>query len=289
MIPEDLDAWRTWIGRAEESRDIIDPGRARAMQAALDDPGAPLGPGDALPPLWHWLYFWTLAPTAALGPDGHAARGGFLPPIDLPRRMWAGSRVSFPRPLPIGAAATRRSEITDVTLKEGRSGPLAFVTVRHQVATDEGICIEEEQDIVYRAAPAPGAGLPPGEPAPIGAAWRREMAPDPVLLFRYSALTFNGHRIHYDLKFSTEVDGYPGLVVHGPLLATLMVDLARRERPEARVVAFEFRAQRPIFDTAPYLVAGTPTADGAAAEVWVAGPDGCYASRGRIELVERVS
>jgi 3-methylfumaryl-CoA hydratase len=284
MMPKDLEAWRAWIGRVEESRDVIDPLRARAMQAALDDPGAPLGPGDALPPLWHWLYFWTVAPEAELGPDGHAARGGFLPPIDLPRRMWAGSRVSFPRPLPVGAAATRRSEIADVTLKEGRSGPLAFVTVRHQVATDEGICVEEEQDLVYRAAPAPGAGSRPGEPAPATAAWRREMAPDPVLLFRYSALTFNGHRIHYDLKFSTEVEGYPGLVVHGPLLATLMVELARRERPEARVTGFEFRAQRPIFDTAPYLVAGAPAADGASAELWVAGSDGCYASRGRIEL-----
>ena len=284
MTPKDLDAWRTWVGRVEESRDAIDPLRARAMQAALDDPGPPLGPGDALPPLWHWLYFWTLAPEAELGPDGHAARGGFLPPIDLPRRMWAGSRVSFPRPLPIGAAATRRSEIVDLSLKEGRSGPLAFVTVRHQVATDEGICIEEEQDIVYRAAPTPGAGSRPGEPAPREAAWRREMPPDPVLLFRYSALTFNGHRIHYDLKFTTEVEGYPGLVVHGPLLATLMVDLARRERPEARVARFEFRAQRPIFDTAPYVVAGAPTADGTGAEGWVASVDGCYASRGRNEL-----
>jgi len=283
-MSHDLESWRAWVGRVEESRDTIDLLRARTMQAALDDPAAPLGPGDALPPLWHWLYFWSVAPGAALGPDGHPSRGDFLPPIDLPRRMWAGSRVSFPRPLPLGAAATRRSEIAEVSLKEGRSGPLAFVTVRHQVATDEGICVEEEQDIVYRAAPAPGAGSQPGEPAPATAAWRREMAPDPVLLFRYSALTFNGHRIHYDLKFSTEVDGYPGLVVHGPLLATLMVDLARRERPEARVARFEFRARRPIFDTAPYVVAGAPAADGASAEVWVTDPDGCYASRGRIEL-----
>ena len=279
----DLEAWRAWVGRVEESKDTIDPLRARAMQAALDDPGPPLGPGDALPPLWHWLYFWTVAPEAELGPDGHPVLGGFLPPIDLPRRMWAGSRVSFPRPLPLGAAATRRSEILQVSLKEGRSGPLAFVTVRHQVATDDGICIEEEQDLVYRAAPTPGEVPRAGEPAPATAAWRREMAPDPVLLFRYSALTFNGHRIHYDLKFATEDEGYPGLVVHGPLLATLMVELARRERPAARVAQFEFRAQRPVFDTAPYVVAGAPAADGASAEVWVTDPDGCYASRGRVE------
>ena len=284
MTAKDLESWRAWIGRVEESRDTIDPLRARAMQAALDDPGAPLGPGDALPPLWHWLYFWTVAPAAELGPDGHPARGGFLPPIDLPRRMWAGSRVAFPRPLPIGAAATRRSEITEVTLKEGRGGPLAFVTVRHQIGTDAGICVEEEYDIVYRAAAAPGATPRPGEPAPATALWRREMPPDPVLLFRYSALTFNGHRIHYDRKFVTESEGYPGLVVHGPLLATLMVGLARRERPEARVARFEFRAERPIFDTAPYSVAGAPTPDGASAEVWVVDPDGSYASRGRIVL-----
>ncbi len=280
----DLEAWRAWVGRVEESKDTIDPLRARAMQAALDDPGPPLGPGDALPPLWHWLYFWTVAPEAELGPDGHPGLGGFLPPIDLPRRMWAGSRVSFPRPLPLGAAATRRSEILQVSLKEGRSGPLAFVTVRHQMATDEGVCIEEEQDLVYRAAPTAGELPRAGEPAPATAAWRREMAPDPVLLFRYSALTFNGHRIHYDLKFATEDEGYPGLVVHGPLLATLMVELARRERPAARVAGFEFRAQRPVFDTAPYVVAGAPAADGTSAEVWVTDPDRCYASRGRIEF-----
>jgi 3-methylfumaryl-CoA hydratase len=283
-VSPDLEAWRAWVGRVEAVSDSIDPLRARAMQAALDDPAPPLTPGDALPPLWHWLYFWTVAPEAELGPDGHAARGGFLPPIDLPRRMWAGSRVSFPRPLPLGAAATRRSEITEVSLKEGRNGTLAFVTVRHQVSTEAGVCVDEEQDIVYRAAPAPGERPRPGEPAPASAAWRREMAPDPVLLFRYSALTFNGHRIHYDHKFTTEVEGYPGLVVHGPLLATLMVELARRERPEARVARFEFRAERPVFDTAPYLVAGAPAADGASAEVWVTDPDGYYASRGRVDL-----
>ncbi len=283
-MSSDLDHWRDWIGRAEEVSDTIEPARARAMQAALDDPGAPLGPGDALPPLWHWLYFWDVMPASALGAEGHPARGGFLPPIDLPRRMWAGSRVSFPRPLPVGAAATRRSEIAEVTLKEGRSGPLVFVTIHHRVATSEGVCIEEAQDLVFRGAPDPGARPRPGEPAPGAAAWRREMAPDPVLLFRYSALTFNGHRIHYDRKFTTEVEGYPGLVVHGPLLATLMVDLARRERPKARVAHFEFRAERPIFDTAPYMVGGAPAADGASAEVWVADPGGRYASRGRIEL-----
>ncbi len=280
----DLERWRAWIGRSHETEDTIDVGRARALQAALDDPADPLGPGDPLPPLWHWLYFWTLAPASALGAEGHPARGGFLPPIEAPRRMWAGSRVRFFEPLPLGANARQRLEIADVRLKEGRSGRLVFVTVRHQVATAEDLCIEEEQDLLFRDEPQPGETARPGEPAPEPAPWRRAVAPDPVLLFRYSALTFNGHRIHYDLKFATEDEGYPGLVVHGPLLATLMVDLVRRERPKARVAAFEFRAERPVFDIAPFMVAGAPAPDGKSAELWVTDADGCYASRGRAEL-----
>ena len=283
-MSEDLERWRAWIGRHEEVADTIDLGRARAMQATLDDPGAPLGPGDALPPLWHWLYFWDVMPGAALGSEGHPARGGFLPPIEAPRRMWAGSRLSFLRPLPLRATATRRSEIADLRLKEGRSGRLVFVTVRHQVATSDGPCVEEEQDLVFRDQPRPGETARPGEPAPADAPWHRRVPPDPVLLFRYSALTFNGHRIHYDLKFATEDEGYPGLVVHGPLLATLMVDLVRRARPEARVATFEFRAELPILDTAPFTVAGAPAPDGRSAELWVADPDGFYASRGRVAL-----
>ena len=272
-MTSDLEAWRAWIGRSEESLDSIDPLRARAMQAALDDPGPLLGPGDALPPLWHWLYFWTVAAAADLGPDGHPVRGGFLPPIDLPRRMWAGSRVAFPRPLRIGAQATRRSEITEVRLKEGRSGPLAFVTVRHQVSTDEGVCIEEEQDIVYRAAAALGTVPRPGEPAPATTAWRRDIDPDPVLLFRYSALTFNGHRIHYDRPYATEIEGYPGLIVHGPLIATLLLQLAGDEtgRPPAR---FAFQAKRPLFDTAPFEILGRMEADGASCALWATDPEG---------------
>lgn len=276
--------WRAWIGRTQEVEDTIDLGRARALQATLDDPAPPLEAGDPLPPLWHWLYFWSPAPGAALGPDGHPARGGFLPPIDLPRRMWAGSRVAFHRALPIGARASRRSTIADVRFKEGRSGALAFVTVRHEVASAEGACLSDEHDIVYRAARRPGEAPSPGEPAPAAAPWGREVRPDPVLLFRYSALTFNGHRIHYDRPYATEVEGYPGLVVHGPLLATLMVEQARRERPRARVTSFAFRALRPICDTAPFTVAGRPSRDGAGAELWVADPEGWLAMQGRAEF-----
>ena len=279
-----LERWRAWIGRNMTAEDVIDVDRTRAMQATLDDIGAPLVAGDPLPPLWHWMYFWIVAPASELGPEGHPARGGFLPPIELPRRMWAGSRLSFPRPLPLGVRATRRSEIADVQVKQGRSGPLAFVTVRHEISTTEGLCIDEEHDLVFRAAPKAGQATRPGSAAPVQAAWRHEMPPDPVLLFRYSALTFNGHRIHYDLKFATETEGYPGLVVHGPLLATLMLELVRQERPKARVARFAFRAERPIFDTAPFVVAGCPGSDDHSAELWVAGPDGVYASRGQAEL-----
>ena len=282
-------AWRDWLGRARVLDDVIDPGRARAMQATLDDSGEAsdkplLAPGDALPPLWHWLYFWSAAPWGSLGRDGHAARGGFLPPIALPRRMWAGSRLDFHRPLPLGAEARCRSSIADITFKQGRSGQLAFVTVRHEVSAGGTLCLSDEHDIVYREEPDPKAAPRPAAPAPAQAAWRREVRPDPVLLFRYSALTFNGHRIHYDRPYATGVEGYPGLVVHGPLLATLMLELARARRPEARIARFAFRALSPVFDGAPFRVAGDPAADGSGADLWVASPQGELAMRGRADF-----
>ncbi len=280
---DEMKAWQDWVGREHSLEDTIDLGRARALQASLDDKGAALNPGDALPPLWHWMYFWSATPGSALGPDGHAARGGFLPPIDLPRRMWAGSRVSFLHPLPLGVAATRKSSITGIRFKEGRSGQLAFVTVRHEVSAQGTLCIADEQDIAYREAAKTGEESPPGEDAPRDAAWAREIHPDPVLLFRYSALTFNGHRIHYDQPYATGVEGYPGLIVHGPLLATLMVELARAARPDTSIASFQFRALSPIFDTAPFTVAGRPDDDdGQAADLWIVNPQGKLAMRGRI-------
>ena len=215
-VSAERERWRDWIGREQTAEDVLDAGRARALQATLDDTGKALEAGDPLPPLWHWIYFWTVAPPSMLGPDGHPERGGFLPPIELPRRMWAGSRVTFHRPLPVGAAAARRSRIKDVRITKGRNGRLAFVTVRHEITADGEPSIEDEHDIVYRAAPRPGETPRPGDPAPKDTPWRHEITADPVLLFRYSALTFNGHRIHYDLKHATEVEDYPGLVVHGP-------------------------------------------------------------------------
>jgi 3-methylfumaryl-CoA hydratase len=274
--------WSRWVGCSERLHDSIAAGRAQAMQAALDDAEAPLHPGDALPPLWHWAYFWSLAPTASLGPDGHAARGGFLPPIELPRRMWAGSRVEFPRPLEVGAEVTRHSTIKSVTEKSGRSGRLAFVTVEHVVSDAAGPCIVEEHDIVYREAGEKGAPLPPGETPPAAGAWKEEVTPSPVLLFRYSALTFNGHRIHYDHPYTTQEEGYPGLIVHGPLLATMMIGQLRRHLPRARATRFAFRARRPIFDNRPFTVCGAPAEAEKRAALWVEDPDGFLAMQGEV-------
>ena len=243
-----------WIGRAEVRSDTVTAGQVVALSATLDRDDPEPKPGDPLPPLWHWLFFLDRHRQSELGPDGHARRGGLLPPIPLPRRMWAGSRFEFRHPLLVGDQITRETRVIDIQEKSGRSGPLVFVVVRHEISTAEGLAIVEEHDIVYREH-GPAA---PAQPAPADAAWERTIQPDDVLLFRYSALTFNGHRIHYDRRYATEVEGYPGLVVHGPLIATLLMDLLRRNQPETNVARFSFRAVSPLFDTGPFVVCGKP-------------------------------
>lgn len=255
-----------WIGRTETATDVITAAPVAALSALLDrDDARPLA-GDAIPPLAHWLYFLPIHPQSSIGPDGHAARGDFLPPVELPRRMWAGSRLEFLRPLAIGAEATRASRIKDVKVKSGKSGLLVFVTVRHEVRDAGGLAISDEHDIVYRGEAGKAVADP--VPAATNEAWSREIRPDPVLLFRYSAVTFNGHRIHYDHPYVTQVEGYPGLIVHGPLIATLLLDLLRRNRTDVVVKTFAFRALRPLFDTAPFTVCGLPQAGAKAAELW---------------------
>jgi 3-methylfumaryl-CoA hydratase len=277
----DIGRLRQWVGRQETAEDVIAPIPAAALSAILDR-GDPPGIGDPLPPLWHWLYFLTLHRQSDLGPDGHARRGGFLPPVDLPRRMWAAGRLDFRRPLRIGDAARRVSTIRDVQLKSGRTGPLVFVTVEHAIENGDGPALVEEHDIVYRAAPQVGDPTPQPSLAPRDAAWSRTIRPDDVLLVRYSAVTFNGHRIHFDRRHATEVEGYPGLVVHGPLTATLMMDLLRRHLPNSRVDRFEFRAIRPLFDTEPFIVAGA--ADGPTIRLWAADSAGWLAMQGTATL-----
>ncbi|TFZ02101.1 FAS1-like dehydratase domain-containing protein [Ramlibacter humi] len=268
--------WRAWIGRSEKVEDVAYPTPVMALQATLDrEPSAPQD--MPLPPLWHWLYFLPRHRQSEIGPDGHARRGGFLPPVPLPRRMWAGGQFDFRSPLRVGDRVERRSFIEDVTSKSGRTGPLVFVRVRHEVRANDAAqpALVEHHDIVYREARKPGDAEPPPQKATHGApTWRREWLPDDVLLFRYSALTFNGHRIHYDRRYVTEVEGYPGLIVHGPLIATLLVDLLGREMPQAQLATFAFRAVRPTFDGKPLSVNGRPEADGRTVRLWAEDHEG---------------
>ena len=274
LTPELLDQLRSWEGRSETLHDEITAAPVRNLSATLDRDDPLPARGTELPPLWHWLYFLPGHRQSEIGADGHARRGGFLPPVPLPRRMWAGGRLHWHAPLHVGDEVQRKSTIASVTHKAGRTGDLVFVLVRHEVRNAQGLALTEEHDIVYRAAAQPGDPVPPPQPAPRDPAWSREIVPDDVLLFRYSALTFNGHRIHYDRKYVTQVEGYPGLIVHGPLIATLLVDLARRQRPEAKFASFSFRAVRPTFDLHPFRVNGQPAADGKSAQLWAQDHEG---------------
>jgi 3-methylfumaryl-CoA hydratase len=274
-----MDNLTAWQGRTEEQFDAITAAPLAAMAALLDRDDPAPHPGRAVPPLWHWLYFLPVHRQSQLGPDGHALRGGFLPPVDLPRRMWAGGRLRFLAPLQVGDQARRVSTIADITSKEGRSGKLVFVLVRHVIEGVAGVAIEEEHDIVYRANPQPGDPEPSPVAADLDHDWIRDITPDPVLLFRYSALTFNGHRIHYDQPYVTQVEGYPGLIVHGPLIASLLLDLVRRERPAAVVTAFSFRAVQPLFDIHRFSVCGRVEPDGHTITLWAKTLDGQLAMR----------
>ncbi len=268
------DDLKDWIGRRETLRDTITAAPVRGLNATLDHPAMPVENGTALFPLWHWLYFLPQHRQSEIGPDGHARRGAFLPPVPLPRRMWAASELEFRSPVRVGDAVERTSTIADVSAKEGRSGKLVFVKVRHEVRCNGSAdpAIVELHDIVYREAKRPGDVEPPPQAAPANATWQRQVVPDEVLLFRYSALTFNGHRIHYDRKYVTEVEGYPGLIVHGPLIATLLMDLVRRNAPEAQVATFRFKAVRPTFDLHPLQVNGER--DGATVKLWAQDHEG---------------
>jgi 3-methylfumaryl-CoA hydratase len=256
--------------------DVVTAAPLAGLAATLDRDEPLPRPGDALPPLAHWLYFLPRHRQSELGPDGHAKRGGFLPPVPLPRRMWAGGRFEFRQPLRVGDEIRRTSRIADVRHKAGRSGELVFVLVRHEIEGAGGLALTEEHDIVYRDAVQPGAPPPVGARAAQAATWSRAVLPDDVLLFRYSALTFNGHRIHYDRRYVTAVEGYPGLVVHGPLQATLLVDLVRRELPDAAIGGFAFRAVRPLFDTGPFRVCGHPRTE-REIDLWIEDAEGWVA------------
>lgn len=270
----DIGFLQQWIGKTEEIGDRLGAFQANALAATLDRDDPPYLDGMALPPLWHFVYCLTTTRMGGLGLDGHSARGGFLPPVPLPRRMWAGSRFTFNRSLRIGSDVRRVARVIGVEAKHGRTGPLVFITARFDMIDRDGVAQVEERDIVYREEKRADDVEPPPPPAPKDAVWRRVVIPDPVQLFRYSALTFNGHRIHYDPNFAVAQEGYPGIIVHGPLLATLLIDLLRRELPDAVLTSYQFRAVRPQFAPRPITICGAPSSDGRAVRLWAEDRDG---------------
>jgi 3-methylfumaryl-CoA hydratase len=267
-----------WIGRTETLTDTATATPYAALAATLDWPSSGVRPpvGTALPYLWHWLYFLPLYPQSELGLDGHAKRGGFLPPVELPRRMWAGSDFEFHEPLAVGDQLSKTSTIVDVKEKTGRTGNLIFVKVRHELRRNAStnVALTEHHNIVYRAAPSIDDVVPAPVRAPSDHDWQRQVVPDDVLLFRYSALTFNGHRIHYDRQYVTQVEGYPGLIVHGPLIATLLMDLLQQSIPKVKVAKFEFKAVRPTFDIHPFSVQAKLATDGKSVHLWACDHEG---------------
>lgn len=278
-MSDDLDHLRGWVGKTETRRDEANPWPLAALAATLDRDDPVPKAGDAIPPGWHWLYFLETARASELGRDGHPKRGGFLPPVTLPRRMWAGGRIEFVRPLRVGERLERQSEILSIEPKTGRSGALVFVTVRHTVRAAGAAAVVEEHDIVYREAANPGDSPPKGKPAPANAAWRRGVTADEAMLFRFSALTFNTHRIHYDLDYCRNEERYPGLVVHGPLQTILLLDLVRREAPQSIVKRLEYRALHPVFHHERFTVNGNP-AGADKAELWTTNAAGACAMSG---------
>lgn len=271
-----------WVGRSSELECWLDPWRAQALHATLDATGAVPAQRSPLPPGWHWAYFLDTAPSRELGPDGHPRRGGFMPPVPLPRRMWAGSRIEFLAPIALGESARRASRVLRVEDKNGRTGRLCFVTVEHDISGASGVAIREQQDIVYREAARPGSAPAAAQVAPPDALWQQEWSFDSPRLFRYSAITFNSHKIHYDREYVTREEGYPGLVVHGPLLATLMLELVRSTLPAQAVKRFEFRAIAPVFEGAQIVACGRP--DGERIELWIRGESGALHMRGHVVL-----
>ena len=272
---------QSWVGKTETLHDEITRAPIRGFSVTLDRDDPLPQAGTPVPPLGHWFYFLPQHLQREIGPDGHAQRGGFLPPVPLPRRMWAGGRLSWlaNNPLRVGQDVKRTSTIQSVTHKSGRTGDLLFVGVQHQIENPHGLTMTEEHDIVYRAAAQPGDPVPAPTAAETGAAWQRDITPDDVLLFRYSALTFNGHRIHYDLDYAKHEEHYPGLIVHGPLQTTLMLDLCSRQSKK-RITKLDYRARLPLFHGEVFSVNGNPHAGGASAELWTANATGSITMSG---------
>ncbi len=309
LEPDSLEQFQQWIGKTDTAIDTVTQTPIAALAATLDHPAEPMVNDKVLGTLWHWLYFLPLARHSELGADGHPEKGGFLPPVPLPRRMWAGSQLEFHHPIHVGDTIERISTIENVTHKSGKSGEMVFVKVKHQIncmhhelqiagASDARInAITEFHDIVYREPPQADAAPLPGKPAPTTADWQHKMVADDVLLFRYSALTFNAHRIHYDRRYVTDKEGYPGLIVHGPLIATLLIDAMNKELDNPVILQFNFKAIKPLFDINPFYVCGrlrsVDTRDGHAktrrVELWAKDHAGDIAMQASALIIENHS
>jgi len=267
MSAVDAKALQVWVGRQNTAHDELRAFPAQGLAAALERGKSPTA-GDPLPPAWQWLYFLDTPLASVTGSDGHPKATALLPPPPLPRRMWAAGGMRIEKPLRLGFPAQRRSTIQSIEAKSGKSGSLVFLHLAHEFLQDGSVCIREEQNLVYREMPAGPAAEAVGEPAPAAADWTREIMPDPVLLFRYSALTYNSHRIHYDRPYATGQEFYADLVVQGPLLATLLLELCQAKLPHAAIRSFEYRAVRPTFVSQPFTVSGSQ--DGKALSLWSA-------------------
>ena len=281
-----VDDLRSHIGRRLTSSDVLHPGPANLLRLAFARPEPELKPGDPLPPAWLALYFLPRFGPDELRPDGSPRDAGVVPAMPLPRRMFAGESVHFHRPLRLGEAVRRETELADISVKSGGTGTLVFATVTSRVFGPDGLALEEERRTVFREEVKTGDRnqAPRREAPPADTPWRRKIAPDPVLLFRFSALTFNSHRIHYDRTWAMETEGYPGLVVHGPLTTALLLDFARDCHPGRTIRSYTTQARAPLFDTAPFELRGKPRADGRGADLWAVTPEGTIAMSAEIGL-----
>jgi len=282
-MAQDLEKLKEWIGQKESAEDYVTVPGVNRLSATLDrdDPFPRIG--DPLPIGWHQILFPRVVRHSQIGPDGHPERGDFLPPVPLPRRMFAGKRTTFHADLLVGDAVRRESVIQGVTLKQGRTGQMVFVTVKTDIFSPRGLAITEEQDIVYREAPAGGAAAQPPQPAPGKAVWSHVVTPDPVMLFRYSALTFNGHRIHYDKPYVTQVEGYPDLIMNGGLTTLLVFELARTHA-STPMRYISSRNVRALFVNRPITICGEPSPDNKTAKLWALDRDGALALTAEAEF-----
>lgn len=284
MTDIDETTYREWIGRTQVMRERLDAWPVRGLKAALEgDFGT--GEGDEVPGLGQWLYFVPAVARSRMGEDGHPQRGDFLPPVSLPRRMWAASDIRFSRPMRIGEEVEKTARIADISVKAGKTGLLVFLKIENIYRVDGEQALSEMQTLVYRDDPRPDEAPPPPKPVPQAAAWSETVETDTALLFRYSAVTFNAHRIHYDAPYARDVEGYPNVVVHGQLTATMLFAALSRHVPGQRLGTFGFRAMKPIFVGERIFLEGAPSGNGY--DLWARDANGHLCLSASVEFQPR--